>query len=115
MYFNGKTVYVDENLSPVLVHILRSAGFNADRCPRKEADPYLSKVIADANGIILTGDQRTCEPAGFHSQWAKARPLVIVVKGDKLKKKENAHEVVRRVLNVAERVRLNPSKLIYYI
>ena len=119
MYFNGKTVYVDENLSPVLVHVLRSVGINADRCPRKQADPYLSKVLADANGIILTGDKGTGEPAGFHSKWAKARTPVIVVKRDKVKERENVHEVVRRVLNLAETVRVNPSKLtidaIFYI
>ncbi len=109
MHFEGKTIYVEENLSPVLVPLLKSLEFRAERVLLRQADPYLAKRLA--GGIILTADKDIAGPAGFHGRWSKAFPPVICVTTEGLAKRDNAPALVRKVYNLAMLVSANPARL----
>ncbi len=105
--FEGRTVLVDENLSPTLVPILRSQGFNAERVVLEEADAIIAKQAARDGSIVLTNNLRDIEKvSGF-----KRDELVVIGVESGLSSRAARVELTRQLLNLSERAALNPSVL----
>jgi len=99
--FGGRTVMVDENLSPTLADLLRKQGIDAIPVARNLKDEAIIEMALRDNSIILTNNAKDFVGKGVS---------VIDVK-TALSSKSARVEVARQVINLGERARVNSSFL----
>jgi RHS repeat-associated protein len=105
--FGGRTIYVDENLSPTLVDMLGANGFNAKMITKGEQDAVFSRQIIKGNGILLTANSSDIGTAsGF-----KSGTTIINIQKNALTSKPNRVNLIRKIINLAERNKQNPEVL----
>jgi RHS repeat-associated protein len=104
--FGGRTIYVDENLSPSLVDMLKASGFNAKLIAKGSQDAVFSREIIKENGILVTNN---ISDIGSASGFAKGTTVIGVT--GQLPSRAARIQLVKSILNLAERNKINPETL----
>ena len=94
--FGGRTIIVNENMSPALVDDLRAEGFSAERFPNATPDLVIGADARANDKIILTADVYSADFAGTNR--LKGRNHI-----------PNA-ETVRRIQNAVYACENNPTE-----